>query len=117
MAAERFQSPATAPMGPDLLQRGRSQIEDLVVLVTSVLYGMWRYRWASLLLAWGICVVGWTVVYALPDVYQASTRVYIDAESMTKRAVGDLTVSGNMMTEVNILTRAMLSQPNLEKTA
>jgi polysaccharide chain length determinant protein (PEP-CTERM system associated) len=106
-----------AARAPDLLRTGQSQIEDLVALGVSVLHGMWRYRWPSLLLAWVICVVGWTIVYALPDVYQASTRVYIDAESMIKRAVGDLTLAGDTMTEINILTRAMLSQPQLEKTA
>src|SRR5262245_46027751 len=116
MATESYQPPLL-PRSPDLLQRGRSQVEELVVLITSVLYGMWRYRWVSLLVAWSICAVGWTAVYAMPDVYSASTRIYIDAESMIKRVVGDLTVSGNMMTEINILTRAMKSRPQLEKTA
>ncbi len=89
----------------------------MVQLLTSILYGMWRYRWPALLLSWGMCTVGWVVVYSMPDVYRASTRIYIDAESMIKRVVGDLAISGDMMTEINILTRAMLSQPSLEKTA
>jgi polysaccharide chain length determinant protein (PEP-CTERM system associated) len=118
MAAENYRplTGSSAPSG-ELLQRRRSQLEELVAMVTSILYGMWRYRWPALVLAWGICAVGWTVVYAMPDVYRASTRVFIDAESMIKRAVGDLTVSGNMNTELNVLTRVMLSQPQLEKTA
>lgn len=100
-----------------LLQQGRSQIEDLVSIASSIASGMWRYRWPAVLLAWVVCAIGWGYVYTLPDVYQASTRVYIDAESMIKRAVGDLTLSGDMMTEVNILTLVMLSEPNLEETA
>jgi polysaccharide chain length determinant protein (PEP-CTERM system associated) len=36
---------------------------------------------------------------------------------MIRRAVGDLTLSGDMMNEVNVLTRVMLSRPNLEETA
>jgi len=56
-------------------------------------------------------------VYALPDVFQANARIYINAESMIKRAVGDLTVPGSMMNEVSILTREMLSRPQLEKVA
>jgi polysaccharide chain length determinant protein (PEP-CTERM system associated) len=99
------------------LQRGKSQIEELVGVATSMLTGMWRYRWPALFVAWATCLIGWAVVYALPDEYEASTRIYIDAESMIERAVGDLTLTGDVMTEINILTRAMLSQPQLEKTA
>jgi len=109
-------SPAAARPG-GLLQQGRSQLEELVVLVSLAVQGMWRYRWPALLLSWGVCAVGWTAVYAMPDVYRASTLIYIDAESMIKRVVGDLTVSGDTMTEINVLTRAILSQPQLEKTA
>lgn len=117
MPNDNYNLPVASTSAPDLLQKGRSQLEDLVALATSVLQGMWRYRWPALCLAWGICVAGWVVVFTLPNVYRASTRVYIDAESMIKRVVGDLTISGDMMTEINILARAMLSQPQLERTA
>ena len=117
MAHEAQQNALGRARSADLLQRGRSQLEDFVATAMSIVYGMWRYRWWSLLLAWGICAVGWTVVYALPDVYRANTRFYIDAESMIKRVVGNLAISGNSMTEINILTRALLSRPQLEKTA
>jgi polysaccharide chain length determinant protein (PEP-CTERM system associated) len=108
---------ATVTRRAGLLQQGRSQLEELIVVGTSIVQGMWRYRWPALLFAWATCAVGWTFVYAMPDVYQASTRFYIDAESMIKRAVGDLTISGDMSTEVNILTRAIVSRPRLEETA
>jgi polysaccharide chain length determinant protein (PEP-CTERM system associated) len=83
----------------------------------SVIYGMWRYRWPSLMLSWGVCAIGWIVIYALPDVYRANTRFYIDAQSMIKRVVGGLAISADTTTEINILTRALLSRPQLEKTA
>jgi len=118
VAASYHKGQPPSPSGSaELLERGRSQVEELFHLVTGVVYGMWRYRWPAIITAWVVCLVGWAVVYAMPDVYRAETRVYIDAESMIKRVVGDLAISGNMMNEINILTRAMLSQPNLEKTA
>jgi len=100
-----------------MLQRGRGQLEELVVMVGAILFGMWRYRWHAIALAWGVCLAGWAVVYSLPDVFQASTRIYVDTESMIKRVVGDLTLSADISTEINVLTRVMLSQPQLEKTA
>lgn len=117
--SERYPVPANsiARQPSDLLERGRSQIEDVSLMVVSIAYGMWRYRWPALFLAWGACIVGWTAVYAMPDVYRASTRVFIDAESMIKRVVGDLAISNDMMSEINMLARVMLSQPSLEKTA
>jgi polysaccharide chain length determinant protein (PEP-CTERM system associated) len=100
-----------------LIEQGRNQIEEVVALVTSTLHGMWRFRWIALLAAWGISLAGWITVLGLPDVYQASTRFYVDAESMIRRVVGDLAITENMMADINVLTRAMLSRPQLEKTA
>jgi polysaccharide chain length determinant protein (PEP-CTERM system associated) len=105
-----------APPSGGLLEHW-SQLEEFVVLVTSMAHGMWRFRWLALLVAWAGSVVGWTIVYGMPDVYSASTRFYVDAESMIKRVVGDLTVSEDMRNDINVLTRAMLSRPQLEKTA
>jgi polysaccharide chain length determinant protein (PEP-CTERM system associated) len=118
MAADPSQTLKALPSGPaGLLQQGRSQLDELATLAYSIAHGMWRYRWLSLSIAWAICLVGWTAVYAMPDVYRATTRIYIDAESMIKRVVGDFTLSGNVLAEINVLTRVMLSQPQLEKTA
>src|SRR4051812_39680513 len=78
---------STGPLG-----RARPQLEDFLSVVSSTTHGMWRFKWPALVVAWAICAVGWPAVYALPDVFQASTRIYINAESMIKRVIGDLTV-------------------------
>jgi hypothetical protein len=33
--------------------------------------GIWRFRWAAMLVAWIVCLIGWLVVLALPDTYGA----------------------------------------------
>ena len=45
------------------------------------LRGAWRYRWPALLAAWAVCVGGWVYVMTLPDLYEASTQVYVDANT------------------------------------
>jgi len=110
-------SNSTATNHGSILQRGRSQVEEFAAMLFSVVHGMWRFRWLALCLAWATCLVGWVYVYSMPNVYEASTRIYVDAESMIKRVVGDLTVSDDMTTEINVLTRVLLSQPQLTKTA
>ncbi len=117
MATDGYQLQTGATSTAGLVRQGQSQLEELMLMLTSVIYGMWRYRWPALLLAWVKCIGGWLFVYGIPDVYRASTRVYIDTESMIKRVVGDLAISGDMMGEINMLTRVMLSQPRLEQTA
>ena len=118
MADEKYDgSPARVRRGPEVPLELSTQIEQLVTVALSTLQGMWRYRWSALTLAWGTCLVGWAVVYLMPDVYSANARFYVDTESMVRRVVKDLTVSADMMSEINVLTRVMLSRPQLEKTA
>lgn len=79
------------------------------------LHGMWRYRWQALLLAWVVSIGIWIFVYSLPDEYEGSARVFIDTESVLKPLLKGLAVETDVMTEVNMITQALLSRPNLEK--
>ena len=56
-------------------------IRDMVVLLESQARGMWRYRWRAVVVAWVFSVIGWLAVYAMPPVYEASARVYVDTEN------------------------------------
>src|SRR5439155_22120495 len=43
---------------------------------------LWRYKWLSIGLAWGICVIGWPIVALIPPRYESSTRVYVNADQL-----------------------------------
>lgn len=90
--------------------------EQLTQLLAHV-QGMWRYRWHALLVAWLVCAAGWATVYALPDEYQARTRVYLDTESVLKPLLKDLAVDTDVNTRVSLMTQILLSRPNLERVA
>lgn len=79
--------------------------------------GAWRFRWYVYLLAWPLCVGGWVLVYTLPDQYEASARVYVDTQSVLRPLLKGLAVQTDMSGEVAIMTRTLLSRPNLEKVA
>lgn len=87
---------------------------ELFTQVLTVVRGMWRYRWFALLLAWLICVAGWIVVLLLPDQYEARARVYIDTQSVLKPLLRGLTVETDYDDKILMMTRALLSRPNLE---
>ncbi len=79
--------------------------------------GAWRFRWYVYLVAWPLCIGGWTLVYMLPDQYEASTRVYVDTQSVLRPLLKGLAVQTDASSEVAIMTRTLLSRPNLEKVA
>ena len=92
-------------------------MHDLLEQLLHHFHGVWRYRWYMLLVAWLTCVVGWSVVYVLPDQYKASARVNIDTQSVLKPLLAGLAVDTNPRQRVEMMTRTLLSRPNLEKLA
>jgi polysaccharide chain length determinant protein (PEP-CTERM system associated) len=81
------------------------------------LSGMWRFRWRALVVAWCLALVGWAWVYTLPNIYSASARVHVDTESALRPLLRGLAVETNIQDQLNFMTRALLSRPQLEKVA
>jgi polysaccharide chain length determinant protein (PEP-CTERM system associated) len=81
------------------------------------LSGMWRFRWCALAVAWCLALVGWAWVYALPNIYSASARVHVDTESALRPLLRGLAIETNIQDQLNFMTRALLSRPQLEKVA
>ena len=48
----------------------------------SCLRAAWSRRWQGLIVVWVVCVGGWLGVAQIPDWYTASTRIYIDTQSL-----------------------------------
>lgn len=75
----------------------------------------WRFRWYVHLIAWPLCIAGWVFVYQMPNEYEASARVYVDTQSVLRPLLRGLAVQNNIGQEVQLMTRTLLSRPNLEK--
>ncbi|MDH5545610.1 MAG: chain-length determining protein [Gammaproteobacteria bacterium] len=78
---------------------------------------IWRYRWYVHLIAWPIAIAGWLFVASLPDQFESSARVYVDTKSVLRPLLRGLAVQSDVEDEVQIMTRTLLSRPNLEKIA
>jgi polysaccharide chain length determinant protein (PEP-CTERM system associated) len=76
---------------------------------------MWNFRWAALVVAWVVAVLGAIVVWRIPDQFEASARIYVDTQSILKPLMAGLTVQPNVGQQINMLSRTLLSRPNLEK--
>ena len=81
----------------------------------SHLKATWRYRWYAVVFAWIIALGGWIAVYLTPDRYVASARVYVDTQSVLRPLLAGLAVQPNIDQTVTMMSRTLISRPNLEK--
>src|SRR5688572_22694537 len=87
----------------------------IVPQILDVLRGMWQGRWVGLGVAWFTAVAGTIFIFFTPDKYEATARVYVDTQSVLKPLLHGLTVQPNVEQEVAILSRTLISRPNLHK--
>ena len=90
---------------------------DIFQEVFSHLRSMWRFRWYAMVLAWIIALAGWFGVYMLPDKYTVSSRVHVDTESVLRPLLRGMALEPNISQRLLIMTRTLLSRPNMEKLA
>lgn len=90
-------------------------MDDLIRQAISIVQGVWQRRWIGLAVAWIVGIAGVVIVMRLPDVYEASARIYVDTQSVLKPLMQGLTVQPNVDQQVNILSRTLISRPNVEK--
>lgn len=92
-------------------------ISDFIMQALGYTAAAWRRRWYGLLVAWVVCLTGWSVVEIIPDSYSASTRVYIDTQSLIRPLMRGIAadMDANMMAELELVRRTLLSRPNIRE--
>ena len=90
-------------------------MKELYAQLLTVARSMWRFRWPAVLVAWLVGVVGLAAVFMIPDQYDATARIYVDTQSILKPLMAGLAVQPNVEQQVSMLTRTLISRPNVEK--
>lgn len=93
------------------------ELQKIIELVIHYVYGVWSYRWFGVAVVWALCIGGWLYVYTLPNTYGASASVYVDTDSVLRPLLRGLAVESNVLNEVEVMTRTIVSRPNLEVVA
>src|SRR5215831_14977535 len=90
-------------------------MNDLLQRILDHLRGMWHRRWIGLATAWVVAVLALTVAYRFPERYEASGRIYLDTETLLKPLLAGLAIQPNLDQQVSLMSRTLISRPNVEK--
>jgi polysaccharide chain length determinant protein (PEP-CTERM system associated) len=85
--------------------------------ILSEVRSCWRFRWYAAIAAWGIGAFGLVVVAWLPDIYEASARVYVDGTSVLRPLLNDRIVAPDVATHLMFVRQSLLGREYLERVA
>ena len=94
-------------------------MKDTYALLLTQLRKIWLNRKFAIPAALLSCVIGWTVVARLPDVYESSTTVYVDTRSTLTRTLDRIAIDTEDLdaTFISLARQRLTSRPNLERLA
>jgi len=77
----------------------------------------WRFRWPGLITAFIVAILGWAVVFALPDVYEADARIFVDTRTALKPVLQGLDLDQDVGAQLNFVRQSLLAGPRLRAIA
>lgn len=90
-------------------------LHEVYQQIKTIAYGIWRKRWYMLITAWVISLLGWGFVSTMPYKYEASARIYVDAETILPSIARNLGIDVDTTRKVDAIRRTLVTRPNLEK--
>jgi len=92
-------------------------MEELVDKLRDEVRGSWHFRWIAVSVAWVVALVGWAAVFLMPDMYQASSRVFVDTRTTLNQVTQGIAVESNVDTQILRVRQSLIGGPQLEKVA
>jgi polysaccharide chain length determinant protein (PEP-CTERM system associated) len=90
-------------------------MEEILHQVQTILRATWKHRRLGMLVAWVVGAIAAGVILRIPDRYEASARIFVDTQSILKPLMSGLAVQPNVEQQVMMLSRTLISRPNIEK--
>jgi polysaccharide chain length determinant protein (PEP-CTERM system associated) len=90
-------------------------MDQLRILFRRQMGAAWRYRWATIICAWLVCGLGWVGTTFIPNQFESSARLFVDADAVLTPLLRGLAVDNQVPAQLDVLQRTLLSRPNLEK--
>lgn len=92
-------------------------MNELFDLLIYYLNALWKRRWIALFGAWVVAIPGWMIVAMIPNVYQSSSRIYVDTSSILQPLLKGIAVQADLPAQIELMKQSLLSRPNLEAVA
>jgi polysaccharide chain length determinant protein (PEP-CTERM system associated) len=92
-------------------------MNTLLETVYDEFHSAWRFRWIGLAAAAAVAIIGWIVVFMLPDRYEARASVFVDTRTALQPALQGLTVEQDVNVQLNYVRQSLLTGNQLEKIA
>jgi polysaccharide chain length determinant protein (PEP-CTERM system associated) len=81
------------------------------------MHSAWRFRWPALSAAAVLSFIGWAVVFALPDRFEAEAKIFVDTRTALKPVLQGLTMEQDVNAQLNFVRQSLLAGPQLKKVA
>ena len=88
---------------------------SIKVLIFQYVRDIWRRRWYAVGVAWAICLLGWITVSRMPDVYDSSARVYMNADEALTPLLRGIAVESDIDARLERMQKTLLSTTNMKK--
>jgi polysaccharide chain length determinant protein (PEP-CTERM system associated) len=90
-------------------------MDPIRLLIRQYVNAAWRRRWTGAIVAWLVCACGWAAVAFIPNEYESSARLYVDADAVLTPLLSGIAADSAPQSQLELIQRTLLSRPNLEK--
>ncbi len=90
-------------------------MDELLRQLLDRMRGMWHRRAIGLVVAWIVGIIAVGVAFRIPERYEASARVFVDTQSLLRPLMAGLAIQPNFDQQVTLISRTLISRPNIEK--
>lgn len=92
-------------------------MQELLERLYDEAHSAWRFRWPAMALAVLIAVIGWLVVFKLPDRYEARASVFVDTRTALRPMLQGLTVEQDVNVQLNYVRQSLFAGERLQNIA
>jgi len=88
---------------------------NLLNLIRPYLAAAWHRKWSAVAAAWLVCILGWTALECVSDIYETSARLFIDTDALLVPLLKGIAVDTGPDNQLQVLQKNMLSHANIDK--
>ena len=81
-------------------------MKELFALIYSYARAAWRRRWWAVISAWMVAIAGFAIVLLLPDHYEASARVFVDARTALQPVLQGIAIEEDYQSQLVLVREA-----------